>query len=200
MKKCSICGINKDLSLFYFRRDNQKYRNECKSCLIKHSTEYNRINSIKVNIRKRDWERKHLIQTRKCKANWKRRNPEKVKEQNRKDWVKWDKKVKSTPHLKLMNNLRTRLNNFFKTKNTSRSKHMKDIIGCDIISLKIYIESKFKEGMNWENKGKWHIDHKIPLSSAKTEEEIYFLCHYTNLQPLWAKENLMKGNKLNYKI
>lgn len=52
--------------------------------------------------------------------------------------------------------------------------------------------------MNWDNRGLygWHIDHIIPLSSAKTEEEVYKLCHYTNLQPLWAKENLSKGNKI----
>ena len=55
---------------------------------------------------------------------------------------------------------------------------------------------KFTTGMSWENRNEWHIDHKIPLSSAKTEEEIYELCHYTNLQPLWAFDNLSKGNKI----
>ena len=50
--------------------------------------------------------------------------------------------------------------------------------------------------MSWENQGKWHIDHITPLSSAKTEEEVYRLCHYTNLQPLWAEDNLKKGSKI----
>ena len=50
--------------------------------------------------------------------------------------------------------------------------------------------------MNWDNHGEWHIDHKIPLSSAKTEKELIGLCHYTNLQPLWALDNLKKGNKI----
>jgi hypothetical protein len=50
--------------------------------------------------------------------------------------------------------------------------------------------------MTWENQGKWHIDHIIPLSSAKTEKEMYKLCHYTNLQPLWAFDNLSKGSKI----
>ena len=50
--------------------------------------------------------------------------------------------------------------------------------------------------MSWYNQGKWHIDHIIPLSSANTEEGIYKLCHYTNLQPLWAEDNLKKGGEL----
>jgi hypothetical protein len=50
--------------------------------------------------------------------------------------------------------------------------------------------------MNWDNHGEWHIDHKIPLSTAKNEEELYKLNHYTNLQPLWSTDNLKKSNKI----
>jgi hypothetical protein len=50
--------------------------------------------------------------------------------------------------------------------------------------------------MSWSNHGKWHIDHIIPLSSAKSKEELVKLCHYTNLQPLWALDNLGKANKI----
>jgi len=64
--------------------------------------------------------------------------------------------------------------------------------------LKKYLEDKFSEGMTWDNKGfyGWHIDHIIPLSSAKNEEDIIRLSHYTNLQPLWGKDNMKKGNKV----
>jgi len=51
--------------------------------------------------------------------------------------------------------------------------------------------------MNWHNKGKWHIDHIIPLKAAKTEFEVIALNHYTNLQPLWAKDNLTKRDSYN---
>jgi hypothetical protein len=50
--------------------------------------------------------------------------------------------------------------------------------------------------MSWENYGEWHIDHIIPISSAKTNQEVYKLNHHTNFQPLWAEDNLRKSNKL----
>jgi hypothetical protein len=49
--------------------------------------------------------------------------------------------------------------------------------------------------MTWENRSEWHLDHKIPISWAKSEEMVYKLNHYTNFQPLWAKDNISKGNK-----
>lgn len=69
------------------------------------------------------------------------------------------------------------------------------MIGCTYDELRRHLESMFRDGMSWENKGKWHIDHIIPLSSAKTQEDVIKLCHYSNLQPLWEQENKKKGNK-----
>ena len=59
-----------------------------------------------------------------------------------------------------------------------------------------YIKSKFTEGMTLENYGEWHIDHIIPLATAQSIEDVKRLCHYTNLQPLWAQDNLRKGAKI----
>ena len=73
-----------------------------------------------------------------------------------------------------------------------------DMLGCSIDFLKQYISNKFEKNMSWDNYGLygWHIDHIIPLSSAKNKEELEKLCHYSNLQPLWAKDNLQKSNKI----
>jgi hypothetical protein len=62
--------------------------------------------------------------------------------------------------------------------------------------LKEHIEKQFIDDMNWDNKGNWHIDHIIPLSSAKTEVELMKLFHFSNLQPLWASDNIKKSNKI----
>jgi hypothetical protein len=69
------------------------------------------------------------------------------------------------------------------------------IVGVSPNELKRHLESKFTEGMTWNNRGYfgWHIDHIIPLWSAKDDDsKLNSLCHYTNLQPLWRKDNLNK--------
>lgn len=70
-----------------------------------------------------------------------------------------------------------------------------EILGCSIEEFRKYIETKFQDGMTLENYGKWHLDHIKPISLAQTEEEVIKLCNYTNFQPLWAYDNMSKGNK-----
>ena len=69
-------------------------------------------------------------------------------------------------------------------------------LGCSVEELKEYLQSKFSKGMDWENYGKWHIDHIKPLSkfNLSDQNQVAVACHYTNLQPLWATENFRKGN------
>ena len=73
-------------------------------------------------------------------------------------------------------------------------------LGCSIKKLKNHLEKQFREGMSWENYGKWEIDHIKPLSIFDlTKLENQKKCfHYTNLQPLWKSENRSKGAKLNW--
>ena len=70
-----------------------------------------------------------------------------------------------------------------------------DKLGCSVQYLKCRLEKKFKKGMTWDNWGEWHIDHIIPLDSFDLTDEKQYLeaCNYKNLQPLWAKENFLKG-------
>lgn len=71
-----------------------------------------------------------------------------------------------------------------------------DLIGCSYEDLVSHIESQFVDGMDWHNRNEWHIDHIIPVASAKTEEELLALFHFSNLQPLWADENRRKGARI----
>ena len=83
-----------------------------------------------------------------------------------------------------------------KSKGFVKSSRTKQILGCDHETFIKHIESQFKDGMSWDNRSEWHIDHKIPMASAKAEGEVLALNHYTNLQPLWAMDNIKKGAKM----
>jgi hypothetical protein len=94
----------------------------------------------------------------------------------------------------LKDRLRSRLYYALK-RNQKTGSAVKDL-GCTIPELKKHMESKFQPGMTWDNRGKeWHIDHIIPLATFNLQDRRQFLvaCHYTNLQPLWARDNMVKG-------
>lgn len=99
-------------------------------------------------------------------------------------------------NFRLARNLRKRLRTSLKLNFKSGSA-IGDL-GCTIDELKLYLQSKFQEGMSWNNYGRygWHIDHIVPLSKfdLTDREQLKTACHYTNLQPLWWNDNLRKGN------
>ena len=96
---------------------------------------------------------------------------------------------------RLRYNLSSRTRNALKTSGFNKNSDIKNILGAELERVKLHLESQFQEGMTWENRSEWHIDHIIPLASAQSEEELILLCHYTNLQPLWAFDNLSKGDR-----
>lgn len=98
----------------------------------------------------------------------------------------------------LVSKMRRKTINWAKWKTCrNNNKNFIEIIGCSQDELRVYLQSKFTEGMSWDNWGThgWHIDHIIPIGSALTEKEVLRLSHYTNLQPLWAIDNLRKGDR-----
>lgn len=124
--------------------------------------------------------------------NWVENNLEKRKKYNK----EYQKSRRKNDNLfRLSNNLRSRLSLVFKL-NGYKKNSTKNLLGCDFKEAKIYLESLFKEGMNWNNYGDWEIDHIIPLSSAKSQEELIKLCKIDNLQPLWKKDNRVKHAKI----
>jgi hypothetical protein len=128
--------------------------------------------------------------------------------QNKKRYRKWSKKYyknnkeklhnlelqryHNDPITNLKHNLRVSLNRALKYKATKNNKALK-YLGCTIDAFKKYIEERFDNGMSWDNRNKWHLDHIIPLSTIKEGYSLEKLCHYTNFQPLWKKDNLSKS-------
>jgi len=92
--------------------------------------------------------------------------------------------------------LRTRTSIAFRNKGYKKNSKTQEMLGVDWEVCKAHIERQFTKGMNWDNRSEWHIDHIIPLASANTEKELIKLCHYSNLQPLWAFDNLSKSDNI----
>ena len=160
--------------------------------------EYRKLNQEK--IRETAQKYRQTENYKEYRKKYKEKNKEKILEQqrNRKDYyLNYRKKRYSNDVLYRLNDLcRTRIREILNIKSISKKNKTFEIVGCSPQFLKEHLEKQFIDGMTWENRSEWHIDHKIPLSSANTEEELYKLCHYTNLQPLWAEENLKKSNKI----
>jgi len=200
-KVCSKCGKEKEFSEFN-KQKLGKYglRGHCRECQRVCTKEYKSKNKEKIAEYNKKWNLENKKYYQDYRKIWEKENPEKLeykKENFKKNNPHYfneyrKKKLKTDVLFYLRCKMRDSVNRYLKY----RSKTTFEIIGCPPKFLKEHLEKQFVSGMTWENRGKWHIDHIIPLSSAKTEEELYKLCHYTNLQPLWAEDNLRKSNKI----
>lgn len=102
-------------------------------------------------------------------------------------------RYKSDPKFRMVAIARAQIASAFKRSGFSKSGSTAKMLGCSFDELKRHVEGQFSKGMGWHNYGDWHIDHRIPISSAKTLEELEYLLHYMNLQPMWAGANMAKG-------
>jgi len=154
-------------------------------------------NRDRVNAMARKSYKKHTKNYIARSRAYQEKNKEKINE-----WARERASIraKTEPLFKLKKILRGRNLDAFKFSGIKKNTKSEKLLGISFAEAKKHIERQFKKGMNWENhgrgEGKWEIDHKIPLASAKTEEEVVLLCHYTNLQPLWSKENNKKKAKI----
>jgi hypothetical protein len=186
-KICTKCSIEKDIH--EFRRDKTKsdgFYSSCKKCKL----HWRQVNKDLVNLSNKRYRDNNLEKRRKQVSKYQKNNRKKINlhKVNRR---------KNEPVFKLKQLVRSRLWNFLNYNNITKKNKTFEIIGCSPLFLKEYLENKFTDGMSWELMGKYiHIDHIIPLSLAKNEDEVLLLSHYTNLQPLWAKDNIIKSNKI----
>lgn len=216
--KCKLCNklyreANRDSILIYL---NNYYLENKEELTIKNS-ERTKNNYEKVSEYKRNWyenNRTLLLEKAKIRYN---ENKESIKEYKREYYLL----NKDSIQLKNNSNKKERLQNdflfFLKEKvsncirtslKSKKSKRSSEILGCSIEKFKQHIESQFLPWMNWENYGdaceileyscSWDLDHIVPTSYAKNEEELYLLNHWSNFQPLCSKINrLDKKAKMN---
>jgi len=205
MKICSSCKIEKnyiDFSKNKLKKDG--YQNTCVSCnkiyiiknkeLIKNKKKiYYNKNKEEILSKKKEYHINNKEEILKIKKEYSKNNREKINTYYR----EYSKKRKEKDNLyKLTCNIRTLIGMSIKGKGYTKKSKTSEYLGCTFNEFKIYIEEKFIENMSWENRMEWHLDHIYPISLAETEQEIIKLNHYTNFQPLWAVDNLRKGNKI----
>ena len=106
------------------------------------------------------------------------------------------KKRRNDPLFSITTCCRSRVGQFLRRRGYAKTSATKKMLGCSWEELMEHLEKRFLPGMTWANRNLWHLDHVIPLATAKSREEAYRLCRYTNLQPLWATLNLAKKARL----
>jgi hypothetical protein len=204
LNKNHILSVNKqyrDKNKKRISQERKKYYQLNSKEIKQKTSEYSKVNRESLNKKRKEKRNQDKDKTNKKARDYRNKNKGEI---NKKRNVQIKKRVLIDPIFKLSRRIRSMLNGAFKIKGLPKTKNLNEILGISIEELKNYLESKFEPWMTWDNHGKyngelnfgWDIDHIIPLSSAKTEEEIIKLNYYTNLQPLCSKVNrdIKKGN------
>ena len=194
IKKCTGCKLELDKSNFNkcsSKKDGlQSY---CKSCKKKSARKRYKDNPEDFLRKQREYREKKKEEIALKRKKYTKHNKNKLLEKQREyEYNRYHNDLK----YRITKNIRSRTYSAFKAKGINKNTKTLDMLGCTKQELIKHIESQFKQGMSWDNKSEWHIDHIIPLSSAKNENELIKLSHYKNLQPLWEIENKIKSNKI----
>jgi len=208
-KVCNKCNEEKEVSEFYFRKNRERYDPTCRECVRIAAKERYNSNPDKQKIASQKYRKNNPIKVKKSnrisgKKHYKN-NKEKCLNANkqwRKDNPNWQieyekKKRKTDINYKVTCNLRSRMSMAVKHQ-LGIKESTKKLLGCDINFLRKHLEGTFTDDMSWDNYGEWHIDHIIPCTKFDlTDKEEQKKCfHYSNLQALWALDNISKGNKI----
>ena len=209
-KKCSICSEIKDLEEFYYRKENNKYRNECKACLLErqapkakiyrdthkehysqYAKDYRKNNRDTIIKKQKEYNESHFAERRQYRLN----HLEDIRQY-------YHTRKEEDILYKFVIQTRNCIRESIKRKGYSKKSKTFDIVGCDFDVLMKHLKKTFKDnyGYDWDGQENVHIDHIVPLATATNEEEVLKLCHYTNLQLLKPKDNMSKQDKLDWDI
>jgi len=177
---------------------------KCKSCARQYNAARYLKNRDSVKQQAKEWRENNKERKMELDRKYAKRNKEKLLAYT-KEWRKtsgyYNKQhqaIMSDPLLKFKATVGSLIRGSFKrgVEGVNKQGRTEEILQCSLEFFLQYIQSKFTEGMTLENHGEWHLDHIVPLATAKSAEDIVRLNHYTNFQPLWAKDNLSKGAKI----
>lgn len=217
-KLCKHCNIEKPLTDFRIRKDNSKYRNECKKCETQKHNEYYHKNKEHIKEYRAKYYLKHNEEIKQKNIDFYNSNKDSIRERRKElrleniDHIrelarksnknnrtiisaKEKERLKNDSLFRIKKMIRQNIRISFKKKKYFKNETTENILGCDFEYFYKHLLQTYKNnyGCEWDNIEKIHIDHVIPLAAAHTEEDVKKLCHYTNLQLLKEKDNLYKG-------
>lgn len=207
---CKDCV--KERSRLWVAANKERHAASCKA--------YAEANPEKRSANAKAWAEKNRERSQEIKAAWKKRNPDEVRrharEAARRDPEKQAERKKvyriANSHVERAYLKKRRAENIHQRMHDSMGNRFRDVLrgkkngkswvefaGYGTAELKAHLEALFLPGMSWENYGEWHIDHKRPVASfdftVNTEETARACWALSNLQPLWAVDNMKKGKK-----
>lgn len=196
-KKCSRCKKNKNINLFSLDNSRKsKLSPICNQCNSERSKIWRNVNK---NYCQKKFKKYYVKNKKKIKLRSRKYallNQDKVKQYLKTMY----EKNKKNPMKKLNRNISSGVWLSLNDKGIKKNRHWETLVGYTVDQLKNHLEKQFKDGMTWENYGKWHIDHIIPkvAFNYSSPEDIDFKKCWAlkNLQPMWALENISKGTKL----
>ena len=211
--RCRVCGAqsckqyregNKDkLAEYkkqYYKANKEKvaqsqkqYKEVNKDKVAQSNKQYKEANKDKVAQSNKQYYEANKEKVAQSQKQYREANKDKVAQSN-KQYMR--NRRMEDPLFKFKDGIRNLIGNAIRKKGFSKTSSTFDILDAPQEVVRSHLESQFTEGMSWDNRGDWHIDHFIPVSYAKNDEEVLILNHYRNLQPLWATQNLTKSDSL----
>lgn len=194
-KICNKCNIDKHIDCFNAKKNGKLGKEAvCKECRKLYQARYRINNKQKINDGQKKYEQQNKGKIALRKKKYREKNKEKILEKNK----KWKhKKYHSDINYRIECILRARL--YKCLSGMKKTNKTLSLLGCSVDEFKLHIEKQFKGDMSWNNwsHDTWHIDHIRPISSydLSDPEQQKECFHYTNLQPLYASENLRKHKK-----
>lgn len=176
---------NPEKTLERSRAGHEKFRERERA----QARQWNKNNPEKHKANFKRWREKNPEKAKEHARNWARANREKLNEWRR------DRHA-SDPKWAMAMRCRSRLGYALHSKGFKKESKTADMLGCSWEQLCAHLETFFTDEINWDTRDKWHVDHIIPLASAKTMDELKELAKWTNLQPLLGPDNLAKSDKM----
>jgi hypothetical protein len=205
MKVCTTCKTSKEIDQFWKHTGTKDgLRPSCKDCIRQQNSTHYFTNKPAYRLRDKLWRKENPEKSkqifkkhsksergRKTLLIWRQNNLIKLRKYNR----IWMKNRLKDPIFRLSKNISRRIR-YYLTHGKNK-QHWEPLVGYSIDTLKTHLETQFRNGMSWDNYGKWHIDHIKPISKFKITDvhcqEFKECWALSNLQPLWATDNIKKG-------